>query len=455
MVPIALPRLATTARRRSLIAAAVLTSLALGVFLSDRASGSAVEWAQIGDDIVGDEAGYTGWAVALAADGNRVAVGTPWTRSGPTIGFTSVYDWGGANWAQAGTDIDGEQVDDRSGWSVALSADGDRIAIGAERGALSVFGWNATGWTPVGDSFHGSTNSVAISADGNRVAAGSPSDGSAGLVRVYDWNGANWIQTGPDIVGEADFDDSGFSVALSADGNRVAIGAPYNDGTVSGGSGPDGSAVGHVRVYDWNSTNWVQVGADIDGEQVDDRSGNSVALSADGDRLTIGTPYGDGAAGRVRVYDWIDANWVQAGADIVGEAAGDLSGWSVAMSADGTRIAMVAPLNDATGHARVYDWTGTTWVQVGADIDGEGGWSVALSGDGTRVAIGAPYVKRVRVYAASSPTTTTSVAPTTTTSPADGAELPATGADSSTALLAAAAVAGGLGLTALSRRKKA
>ena len=44
-----------------------------------------------------------------------------------------------------------------------------------------------------------------------------------------------------DLVGEAIGDFSGHSVSLSADGERVAIGAIYND--------EKGNNAGHVRVY--------------------------------------------------------------------------------------------------------------------------------------------------------------------------------------------------------------
>ena len=36
---------------------------------------------------------------------------------------------------------------------------------------------------------------------------------SAGHVRIYAWNGSLWIQQGQDIDGEAAFDNSGFSVS--------------------------------------------------------------------------------------------------------------------------------------------------------------------------------------------------------------------------------------------------
>ena len=102
-----------------------------------------------------------------------------------------------------------------------------------------------------------------------------------------------------DIDGEAAGDQSGFSVALSSDGTRVAIGAPCNDG--------NGSSAGHVRVYEYSGGGWAQLGTDIDGEAADDQSGFSVALSSDGTRVAIGALLNDGngsSAGHVRVYEY-------------------------------------------------------------------------------------------------------------------------------------------------------
>jgi hypothetical protein len=199
-------------------------------------------------------------------------------------------------------------------------------------------------------------------------------------------------QLGLDIDGEAAGDQSGYSVALSSDGSRVAIGAPSNDG--------NGDNSGHVRIYDYDGSSWTQVG-DIDGEAASDQSGSSVALSSDGSRVAIGAPENDGNgdnSGHVRIYDYDGSSWTQVG-DIDGEAAFDQSGYSVALSSDGSRVAIGAPENNGnggnSGHVRIYDYDGSSWTQVGSDIDGEAagdqsGSSVALSSDGSRVAIGAP-----------------------------------------------------------------
>ena len=53
---------------------------------------------------------------------------------------------------------------------------------------------------------------------------------NSGHVRVYEYSGSSWSQLGSDIDGEAATDESGFSVSLSSDGTKVAIGADGNDG---------------------------------------------------------------------------------------------------------------------------------------------------------------------------------------------------------------------------------
>jgi hypothetical protein len=314
---------------------------------------------QLGIDIDGEAAGdNSGHSVSLSSDGTRLAIGDRFNdANGGDSGRVRIYGWDGSDWVQVGSDIDGEAAEDSSGFSVSLSSDGNRVAVGAL--------WN----------------------DGN--------GSSSGHVRVYELNSGTWTQLGIDIDGEAADDSSGYSVSLSSDGNRVAVGATGNDA--------NGSRSGHVRVYELNSGNWTQLGIDIDGEAAGDYTGESVSLSSDGTRVAVGASGNDGNgdnSGHVRIYNWNGSAWGQVGSDIDGEAADDYSGHSVSLSSDGTRVAIGAPYNDAngsnSGHFRIYNWNGSAWVQIGSDIDGEAagdssGYSVSLSSDRTRVAIGAPY----------------------------------------------------------------
>jgi len=200
-------------------------------------------------------------------------------------------------------------------------------------------------------------------------------------------------QIGNPINGEAAEDRSGNSISSSNDGHTIAIGAYFNDG--------NGSNSGHVRVYEWNGTSWVQKGLDLNGEAADDLSGFSVSISANGNIVAIGAPNNDGNgsnAGHTRVYGWNSSSWIQLGADINGEAANDGFGTSVALSDDGLTLAVGATGNDgngaSSGHVRAFTWNGTAWIQKGIDINGESaddlsGGAVSLNSDGSILAIGA------------------------------------------------------------------
>ena len=200
---------------------------------------------------------------------------------------------------------------------------------------------------------------------------------------------------GKDITGEATGDYFGRSVAMNAAGDRVVIGSADNDG--------NGVAAGSVRVYSWNGTNWYKLGQDLDGEATGDASGYAVSMNSSGDRIVIGMPLNDGNgsnSGAVRVYSWNGTTWTQIGVDINGEASTNRFGNSVSMNAVGDRIAVGANLNNGngtySGSVRVYyrDVINNSWVLLGQEIDGEragdqAGWSVSINSAGDRVAIGA------------------------------------------------------------------
>jgi hypothetical protein len=375
---------------------------------------ASAQWTQMGADIDGEVAGdASGCAVSVSSDGNTVAIGANYNDgNGTDAGHVRIYHYNGMAWSQVGADIDGEAAGDYSGQSLSVSSDGNTVAIGAPgndgngsyAGHVRIYHYNGTSWTQMGADIDGETSldysgsSVSVSSDGNTVAIGAyGNDGNgsgAGHVRIYHYNGTAWSQMGADIDGEAAGDYSGWSVSLSSNGNTVAIGAPGND--------ENGTNSGHVRIYHYNGTSWTQVGADINGEAAGDQSGSSVSVSSDGNTVAIGANRNDGNgadAGHVQIYNYNGTAWSQVGADIDGEATGDQSGNSVSVSSDGNTVAIGAAYNDGNGtnagHVRIYHYNGTAWAQVGADIDGEAvedysGSSVSLSSDGNTVAIGAP-----------------------------------------------------------------
>ena len=208
----------------------------------------------------------------------------------------------------------------------------------------------------------------------------------------------NISQVGGDISGEAEDDNSGYSVSLSSDGTIIAIGAPNNDSS--------GSNAGHVRVYKYTDGSWIQLGLDIDGEAVNDGFGWSVSLSSNGLILAVGAPNNNGNgtnSGLIKIYQNINSAWSQMGEDIHGDLSGHQLGYSVALAADEFIVAGGAPYSAYTGissgSVNVYKYTNngeeSEWDMISLPINGaqsgdeSGKKGLSISSDGTIVAIGA------------------------------------------------------------------
>jgi len=87
-------------------------------------------------------------------------------------------------------------------------------------------------------------NTIAIGATGNDNINGI----DAGYVRIYTWNGSNWVQKVADMYGVASGDKLGVSVSMP-NANTVATGAYLNDGA--------GIDAGHVRMAQFFSVTGV------------------------------------------------------------------------------------------------------------------------------------------------------------------------------------------------------
>eukprot|EP00980_Cylindrotheca_fusiformis_P003815 scaffold844_cov80-Cylindrotheca_fusiformis.AAC.1 len=267
------------------------------------------------------------------------------------------------------------QLDGASGGGRRVSISGDGKLLAAARksypandaaGIVQFFQKQAGGtWEENADlrlegnsSYDYFGSAVSLSNDGKRVAIGARLESKFGSVSVYDVddNTGKWKEPPQVIHGENANDESGWSVALSKDGKTLAIGAPSNDGT-------NGFFSGHVRVYRKadGDNSFKQIGLDIDGEAAYEYFGRSVALSKDGSVLAVGAPYANVSTGKVRVYEWDkDGNsWEQHGSDF---AESYLFGWSVDLSDDGNILAV-----GADGYAKVFEWNGDSWQSIDND----------------------------------------------------------------------------------------
>jgi hypothetical protein len=167
------------------------------------------------------------------------------------------------------------------------------------------------------------------------------------------------IQRGSNINGELAADNFGGALCMP-NANTIAIGARGNDG--------NGNGSGHVRIYEWNGNSWIQKGHDIDGEAAANFSGWSVSMP-DENTVAIGARSNDGIGGidcgQTRIFKWNGISWIQKGADIDGEMAGDGFGVAVSMPTPYT-VAGGANFNNLnTGHARIFDFcTPTTGIDT-------------------------------------------------------------------------------------------
>eukprot|EP00980_Cylindrotheca_fusiformis_P005157 scaffold1092_cov87-Cylindrotheca_fusiformis.AAC.2 len=242
---------------------------------------------------------------------------------------------------------------------------------------------------------------VSISGDGSLLAA-APNiiNGYAGIVRFFENHNRTWEEnTDLRLLGVADDDKFGSAISLSGNGQRVAIGASFDNGE-------DESAFrsGSVSIYEMSDGTWGEPLQVIHGEDTFDEFGTSVALSKDGKTLAIGAIGELISVGRVRVYRWDDdaSSFKQMGENIDGQPSpgtGERFGWSVALSQDGSALAVGAPYaNFEAGKVRVLYWepdeineSEGNWKQHGSTINGDGGEfgrSVDLSEDGKILAAG-------------------------------------------------------------------
>ena len=373
------------------------------------------EITQLGDDLVSPTVGNMnsfGQSVSLSSDGLRMAVGDPYNNY--SRGYAKVYEFVGGNWIQLGQTVNGSGMTENTGWSVSLSSDGSRLAVGSPDGGNNVHGRvivydliDST-WTPVGDYFQGYNSmdrlgaTLSLSGDGSRVAMGAPNQyysQKKGYVTVYErvnntWTKMDTTYLGYSIGGENDYGYFGKSISMSEDGSRLAVGAG-----------------GEVKIFDYANGVWTLVGGIINGR------GDGVSISADGSRVAVAEAENDefaANAGAVKIYDLINNTWTQVGNAIYGSTAGDAlgggsstthyyGGQGISLSSDGSRVAVGSRTytdanGDYIGQVRVFELINGSWAQVLDDVYGDPetsccsnfGAIVSLNVNGFRLAAGAP-----------------------------------------------------------------
>ena len=238
--------------------------------------------------------------------------------------------------------------------------------ISLNEGAAYIFRRTGTAWAQeakltANDAAAADLFGSSVSVDGNTAVAGAPGDddggSQAGSAYVFRWNGTAWVQEAKLTASDRSAGDQ-FGDMLSIKGNTVVIGAPFDDA----GATDSGSAY----VFRWNGTAWVQEAKLTAGDAAEgDQFGSSV--SAGGDTVVIGSPFNDGAAtdsGSAYVFRRDETTWVQEAKLTASDGVlGDRLGSSVTIKGDFIAAGALGDDNGTPNSGRVFLFqrTGATW----------------------------------------------------------------------------------------------
>lgn len=429
-----------------------------------------------------------GGALALSADGQVLAAGARYEasvaagvdgpdndNSAPGSGAVYLFARHQSSWEQvAYLKASNSDPDDGFGHSLAMSASGDVLVVGAPgessgatgvnagppgqdddsapgTGAVYVFthgrdGWQQSAYIKPSNRGGAFGRSVALSGNGRTLAVGATVEASAatgvdgdqfdtsapaaGAVYVFVEEGSSWRQQSYLKASNTGANDQfGGAVALSENGDALAVGAHGEDGDGTGPANDGALQSGAVYLFartepaGWSQSAYLKpavVGAvDLFGARVAlSASGATLAVSALGEDSAAQGPFdGDGGAaasddgaaqsGAVYVFQRGSEGWLQR-AFIKSEnsGAGDIFGDAIALTTSGDGLLVGAAHEAGAGpggddalpaSGAVYGLVraGESWIQrayLKADNAGAGdrfGHALAVSAHADIIAIGA------------------------------------------------------------------
>eukprot|EP00035_Acanthoeca_spectabilis_P015304 m.304344 g.304344 ORF g.304344 m.304344 type:complete len:1453 (+) comp16339_c0_seq3:64-4422(+) len=276
------------------------TTVAMGAPIASNRKGRVVvarnngnQFVTLGQPILGenddDFMGRSGLDVVEVAQTITVAIGNEFTSTVRLFRFTVGAS---TDWVQTGNTISSNSAG--FGISVALSENSDTVVIGSTAGVVCVYDFDGASWNEratISNFLGGFGSSIAASSTADIIAIGAPeANSNDGAVQVYVQNGAaSYTQRGNTVRGGTG-SKLGFSVALSGDGNTMIAGAPQ---TSSGGV---------AKAFRFNGVStWVQTGSNIPVSGSDDL-GSSVTVSSDGETVFAGAPVADNFYHRKRTW---------------------------------------------------------------------------------------------------------------------------------------------------------
>lgn len=275
--------------------------------------------------------GDFGRSCAISGNGLVLAVGLPQARPyGIGTGNVKIYDLINGFWVfRHNVTTPDYEVGSEFGYSCALNNDGSILFVGAwkrtvdmvaEAGQVHVFDYNGTSWSEredaiVIDSIYSIPpaivqfgSSCSCNSNGTVVAVGC---GNRNVVYVLEWTTEWTLRETIRSPEENPQDKFGASVAISLDGNTLAVGATreliattvegfgvgyFGRGSFGMEQSVPGLAPGRVYVFTYLIDEWVlrEYVESPDISEMSDYFGQAVAFDTDGNRLVVtskGTAY--------------------------------------------------------------------------------------------------------------------------------------------------------------------
>lgn len=216
-------------------------------------------------------------------------------------------------------------------------------------------GWMQEGTTILPESSKKSFgNAISLSSEGNFIVVGNSFANSNGLkyngeITIYKLIYNNWVKTESSFTGRLAEDSLGSSLVVSNDGKTIIASSNDSDDILN-------KNAGYVEIYELINNNWVKNKQIIKPEMQNPFFGHSLALSHDGNVLALSLPYlGFKKPGYVKVYKKTNNNWLEFATitDVNGVETtsfpNNSTGWSIDISSDGKTLAIGFPHNDENG----------------------------------------------------------------------------------------------------------
>ena len=365
-----------------------------------------------------------GYSMSMNASGTRMVVGARYddATGGTDSGAAYVFSLVDGSWVPDTKLVPSDsEANALFGHSVSMNASGGRVVVGArgddatggtDSGAAYVFSlvdgvWDQGVKIVPSDSeayaYFGI--SMSMNAAGDRVvvgalyddATGGPNSGAAYVFSLVD---GTWVEDAKIVPSDSEANANfGSSTNMNAAGDRLVVGAFYDDAT-------GGADSGAAYVFSLVDGGWVEDAKIVPSDSEASASfGISPSMNASGDRVVVGALYDDATggtnSGAAYVFSLVDGSWVEDVKLVPNDSeANAFFGFSVSMNATGDRLVVGAYLDNAaggtdSGAAYVFSLVDGEWVEdtkivpSDSEADGRFGWSTSMNASGDRVGVGA------------------------------------------------------------------